>query len=309
MLKARLNLRKVVAMAICLAGFIVFVGCEKDPIDNHQPPTEQELTGLQMLVQNEVDAMDWGKRIPISYDPISWEKDAAGKFIKYNRADVSYLGDVIRLTYISDNISNGTMYDTTFVALANGRVKQTDNRNTLLYNTGGGNSSVTIRNYYYNEQGFLIRITDPNTVNGEQNVYQATIENENVTKIEIFSYSRLDGRAYQIVTHKYTYNDDIFVPMSDWAPYTPLQLAIGSVALYDNLLGKKSKNNIINVDREYQNSEYQAHINKLTYELEYNERNKLAAIKHTGRFTAHQVDGGNQVDFSNTKTLFKYTNK
>jgi len=301
MFRNKFYFKNVVAIAICLAGTTVFSSCDSGG-SGQEPeiplPSEQVLTGLQMLAER------GNEYIPISWDAVSWEKDASGKFIKYDGYDVNYWDNNIRLTKLF-NYTGTLVYDTIQIMLDNGRIKQKQDIVVTVFPNNSVTRVVGSLNYYYDEQGFLVRVT-----RGEQDKLQITVRNGNVTQIKTINYS-YTGEVNQTITYNYSYDNNVFVPMNDWAPYTPLYVVESRVTLYDNLLGKKSKNNVVNVDIQYQESEYQAHFNKLTYELEYNEQNKLAAIKHTGRYTTHFLEGSNQVqvDFGIVKTLFKYTDK
>ncbi|WP_163631717.1 hypothetical protein [Paludibacter sp. 221] len=303
----KLNLKNIIAVAILLSATTMFWAC--DPEGEKQgipsPPT-QILNGLYMFG-------DKGENeIPISFDLVRWEKDDTGKYTKYfSYEDINYSDDNIMLAGVKDYGST-LHYDTIIILLDdNGYIKQkqTNRRETYSDNTPYGKPYVVdFLKYYYDKDGFLVRVTNTFPEEGEKDLVLLTVENSNVTQVKELLYPITGREAYQTITYDYTYDDKDFIPMSDWAPCTPLQVVALTylTPFYDNLLGQKSKNNIVDVDIQYEKPEYQAHFNKITYAPEYDEEDRLVAIKHTGRVTKSQGGGGNSIDFDNVKTTFLY---
>ncbi|MDR0536914.1 MAG: hypothetical protein LBH04_02530 [Tannerellaceae bacterium] len=299
---------------LILFCIVIFNSCSKDNEELVPEEKEWEVTRLKMLEDTNDPNI-----LPITYDPVEWKRNANGEIQQFSGFymdwDVSHSEHLIQLTGISKNMSGLTVYDTLRLSLENGRIARTMKSARYVYQEDRNDSyEVRSRNFYYDEQGYLSRVTDPNRANGEQDLYRATVENGNVVKVETITYS--DNIAYlepfQITTHSYAYDNNDYIQMNDWAPYTPLYLVDESarVMLYDGLLGKKNKNNIRSVDLQYKMLDVTPHFNKLTYELKFDEQNKPIAIKHTGRFTGHAVEGGKQFDFTdNIETVFTYTVK
>ncbi|GHU66859.1 hypothetical protein FACS189413_00610 [Bacteroidia bacterium] len=278
--------------------------CNNDPSseeDAGAKTKETVLTGVILMAETGTERI-----IPWMWDPIRWEYDSNDKVNKYDGAEVSYPDNSIQLTKISD-YTTMMEYDTVLIISTAGRLSQIVHSYRDVWVDNRVSYTVSIRDYHYDEQGFLVKITDPKM--GKRETYRATIQNGNIAKAETFGYSVLDGALAKTITYNYTYDTKDFVPMSDWAPYTPIFLSENRFILSDKLLGKKNKNNITSVEVQYQPSESQAHINRFTYEPEYDEQNILIAVKHTGQFTAYQGSGGQAVSFDNAKTLFLYTEK
>ena len=78
MLKVRLNLRKVVATAICLAGTTVFSGCDKD---DKEPP-QDPLTYDEGVV---INGVKWATRNVAAPGTFAIKPEDAGMFYQWNR--------------------------------------------------------------------------------------------------------------------------------------------------------------------------------------------------------------------------------
>lgn len=286
-----------------LTGIVTLSACSDDDSngDNNGgsgTPQEMILTGHYPLTYaNE-------ERLPISIDGIDWtygsDKKINASKIYAAESTIKYSDNKIEIFNIRLENSK-EVKDTITLYLEKERIVKTTQK-------WGNESPVTY--FHYNDQGYLVRVSETNRYNQDRDVLKATIENGNVTEVEKMKYSLSGTEPYETITYKYSYDNKAYIPMSDWGPYTlTFQASYPNTMIYDSLLGNKSKNNVTRIDIQYSKEQFSPCFNFITFEPEFDEDNKLISIKHTGRYTGWQSEGSLQTDFSKSATYFKYTEK
>lgn len=278
-----------------LAAFFigsVLLSCSKKGGDDPEQDTKKELIGIHLLNDN---------GLPITIDPRYWAKDHQNKVIKYGvgsyppSGSVEYSDNRIIVSE-SSNTSNETIVRKNVITLENNRVQKLDY--SIKYEKDGTDyASPVTYHYSYNAEGYLTRIMRESN-NALAEFIAITIENGNAVKL-----------VNRDITYKYTYDTKEYTPMSDWAPLTPIASASNGYyfILFDDILGKKNKNNIVRVDVEYKPDHILSYdFITLTYEPEFDGDDNILAIKHTGSMADHFSTGGKIINFSNVKSEFIY---
>lgn len=264
-------------------------------------PKEKVLTGYTLFGSAE------DERLPITIDGVDWTYGADGEMNTLSYYMTSYIAKYSdnKIELIDTRIKgNVEVSDTVSIFLKDGRISKKITTNHYY------EDYTTEHKYYYDEAGFLVRISEINVNNQERDFYKATVENGNVVKVMHMEYSLWGTEPFSTETYTYTYDNNAYVPMSDWGPFTPIYFAHSQLLkIYDGLLGTKSKNNIMRLDVVYTGDQFSPRFNYITFEPEFDEDDRLVCIKHTGQYVGWKSEGSPIVNFSKATTTFRYTEK
>ena len=245
-------------------------------------------------------------QFPFSWNDIHWKYED-GELVGYTPNFGANVRTVNVVEYTANRLEaegrKKTSYEeemsSNVVELENGLVKKhilftgSDRRNFYSFDYA----------YNYNADGYLksVKGTTINGLRTEETEFLLTWENDNLVKVIVTEDNTVS------VTYTYTYDDKAYVPMSDFSVYTPLSLYVPyPIIEFYTKMGKQSKNNIIEVNIDY-NSSGSYSIVKLTYQTELNEVGAIKQINHTGIYNPHfSAENQDPISFKGLRTVFSY---
>ena len=288
--------RKKILLPV-LVSVALFTACSDDTNDTIEKENE---TVFSELLFAGTDYANGGDEIPFGWDHSSWSYGEDGLLESFSpkfRVNVRLFSDIeISDTYVK---ARG-MYEN-----SSSEIKQTehteqnvffiDNRiSEVQYSwlLTGSYTNSDERNYafHYDNDGYLVQVTR--------------------SSVAEFMIERVNGNISKIIagntTYQYTYDNQEYIPMSDFCPYTPVFMLCPYpfVEFYEKM-GKPNKNNIVKVEVLYKNEKEYA-IHSMTYTPEFDKDGRIKWISHTGTYYTHFQDGSEERSFKGVKTSFIY---
>lgn len=289
-------------LALFMVAF-TFTACSDD--DNKITEEEENKDEFVFVGISPMRTITNEDKIPFSWDSFGWKYEN-GKLVSYSPKFAANIKTANVVEHTANKIVSQGKYAgtggyteifTSEVVLENGLVKKHNLSSTSIQS----HLYSLDYNYNYNADGYLESVTGitKNGLRTENTEILLTWKNGNLIKV-----TKTIGM--EVETYTYTYDDKAYEPMSDFSVYTPLDIyAPYPLIEFYAKLGKQSKNNIAEVNIEYNLSSYK--ITKLTYQVELNEIGTIKQINHTGIYTPHfSAEDQNPISFKGIRTLFDY---
>ena len=295
-----MKLREFLLLSLIIV--ISFTSCSDNDINDIVEETEYVLSELRFL---KVDRENGVGEVPFGWGESSWKYGESGLLEGFSSRIspyVPYFSDIeISDTYVKAS-GRYESPSSRLIELAGQNVFFIDNKISevdILLSTIETNPEniYTYHNKYifhYDGDGYLVQITRTSAFSREE--IKIERENGNISKV-----------ITNDATYQYTYDNQDYIPMSDFCPYTPVFMycPYPFVEFYKKM-GNPNKNNISKVEILYSRTISQSNMRSVTYTPEFDIDGKLKWILHSGTYYPHFSEGNEERSFSGAKTYFIY---